>query len=336
MKKFEASLSWPCARVSEPPGIFPVIDGHVDLLYHMMRQYHRIPFSDLFDGQLTPQTLARGRVRIIVSAFYCADVYNGPQTSGACLRSLMTYADEWMRGLYPVRTLTDLRTCFGGSTPPGVLFLLENADALVDWDLADIKKRGFLVIGLTHAGSNRIGDGNGVKNPDGLRVEGRELVKKLDRQGFVIDVAHLAEPCFWEVVDIFSGPLISSHTGLRNFCDLPRNLSVEQARVLLERQGMVGVAVNPEMLRVDRKAGMEDVFRQIDWLVQKIGITGVGIGSDFGGFDLITKGLEDYSRLDSLAEQFIRQGYPTDAVGRIMGGNWYRFYAARIAEQNFV
>ena len=156
------------------------------------------------------------------------------------------------------------------------------------------------------------------------------MVRDLARQGFVMDVAHLAEPGFWEAVDVFEGPLISSHTGFRRFCDTPRNLSDKQVKALMARKGVVGVSVNPEMLSPDQQADITGVFGQFDWLVQTHGVEGAALGSDFGGFEGETLGFEHYGRLDQLANLFAQHGYPEPAISKIMGENWYRLYTAKL------
>jgi microsomal dipeptidase-like Zn-dependent dipeptidase len=60
--------------------------------------------------------------------------------------------------------------------------------------------------------------------------------------------------------------------------------------------------------------------------VQKYGPSGVGIGSDFGGYDTVCEGFEDHSRLPALAAMLVEAGYPDTAIQGIMGDNWYRFF----------
>ncbi|MFH0726951.1 MAG: membrane dipeptidase [Pseudomonadota bacterium] len=306
----------------------PVIDGHVDLVYSMMRFSPTSPFSSLTGGPVTPETLRAGNVRLIVGAFYCADLHNGSETATSHLESLYAFGRKMLEGLTPVMTKEDLANVYDGHGTPGILYLLENADALVDADIGYWQALGIRVVGLTHAGENRIGSGNGVKTPGGFSAEGRRVVAELDRLGMVIDVAHLSDPCFRELTGIFSGPLISSHTGFRRFCNLPRNLSDRQVRGLIERGGMIGVSVNPEMLAMDQRAGLSQVFEQIDWLVQQYGDNPVALGTDFGGFDIAADGLENPGRLPALSRLMHESGYSLSAIENIMGKNWYRFYEA--------
>jgi membrane dipeptidase len=305
---------------------FPVIDGHVDLVYAMQRNATETPFAELAAGPITPQTLARGGVRVLVGALYCTDVHNGPITAVTHLRQLLAFADRQLTGLIPIRTATQLEACCRGETAPGILPLLENGDALLDLPLKILEAWGLRVVGLTHAGPNRLADGNAVVRPGGLRPAGRQLVAELAQRGWAIDLAHLAEPGFRELLDLFPGPLLCSHTGLRRFCDRPRNLEDAQIAALLNREGVLGLAFAPEMLVPAGPADCEDVFRQLDWLVQQYGDTGVALGSDLGGFDGECRGLEDHGQLGRLARRMARAGYPEASVARIMGGNWQRFY----------
>lgn len=306
----------------------PIADGHVDLLYHMMRTAPQTPFAELTEGPLTPANFADGNLFLVISAFYCEDRHNGPRTATAHLQSLFDYGTEILKGLTPVATRKDLKNIYDDGQKTGLIHLLENADALVDDDVEKWQARSIRAVGLTHAGQNRIGSGNGVKNPSGLTTEGRRVVRDLFKQGLSIDIAHLSEPSFAELIKIYDGPLISSHTGMRRFCDLPRNLSDTQVRYLIDQKGIIGVTVNPEMLAPNQTAGIDEVFKHIDWLVQRYEDRQVAIGSDFGGFDMTCEGLAHPGQLPALIDIMAKNGYPQDAIKNIMGRNWYHFYEA--------
>jgi len=73
--------------------------------------------------------------------------------------------------------------------------------------------------------------------------------------------------------------------------------------------------------------------RQRCRLVQRYGADGVGLGSDFGGFDGVCSGLEDHTRLPALVARLQQAGYPPAAIAGIMGENWRRYYAAVLPRQ---
>ena len=309
---------------SEP---FPVFDGHVDLIYHLQQRFPLQTFNALDHGQLTPVTLRQGGVRLLCSAFYCADTFNGPHLALSHLRRLLDHADRCLDGFQRVADPQTLESCWQGNGPVGLINLLENADALLELGSKTAWEWGFRVVGLTHAGRNRLADGNSVANPGGLTAAGKKLLSELEQCGMVIDLAHLAEPGFWEVLERSSAPLIASHTGLRPFADLPRNLSSAQLQALLERGGMVGLTVAPEMLKVQGSVSLEDLFRQLDWLLQSFGSAGVALGSDFGGFEGEITGLGDHGGLPVLAERLLYAGYDEATVAAVLGENWRRFYS---------
>jgi membrane dipeptidase len=150
----------------------------------------------------------------------------------------------------------------------------------------------------------------------------------MERRGLILDTAHLNETSFFQALEHFRGPVLCSHTGLRRFHDTPRNLSGEQVAALMERGAVVGVTVAPEILAADRSAGLEEAVRSIDWIVQRFGPEGVGLGSDYGGFDTPSRGLEHPGLLDRLGAALDGLGYPEEAVAGIMGGAWLRFFEA--------
>jgi membrane dipeptidase len=305
----------------------PAIDSHVDLIYDLIRHHPDRALRDLPDAWVTIPGLVEGGVRIFVSVYYSPDAHNGPVKAADYLRFLLDYAEKHLQGFTTIRTARELEACYHGSGTPGVLLLLENADPLLEYPPQALKERGFLAVGLTHVGRNRIGSGNTVDEPEGLTPAGRNIVKELERLGFAIDTAHLSEPAFAEVADLFTGPLFSSHTGFREFNDTPRNLSDEQIRTILSRGGAVGMAAAPGMISDDVRVGISHVFQQIDWFVQKYGPEGIAIGSDIGGYDGTCHGFNDHRDFPRLSELLAGEGYPDSAIEGIMGGNWLRFFS---------
>ncbi len=305
--------------------LFPFIDGHVDLLYDMMRRCPGRPLELCDGGSVQLRMLTEGGVKVLGSALYCPDTNNGPETSSAFIHTLLEYAETYLGSLRWIRSGSELKECFEKPGPPGFFHLIENADGLLELDLKTIKELGIRLVGLTHAGGNRLGDGNGVPSPSGLTAAGKRLVRDLSSMGFAIDTAHLSDPCFRDLLDLFEGPLCSSHTGFRHFSNIPRNLADWQVEELVRRDGVIGITINPEMLLKTGLADMETVIHQIDRLVQKHGPGCAAVGSDYGGFDPINLGLEHPGRLRDLAHSLVLLGYSEEAVRMICGENWFRF-----------
>ena len=300
------------------------VDGHVDLPYFMMNHAQNSSLSEIPDAPFNTEKAVKAGVRLFCTAIYCEDRFNGPD-SFTHFREILDFTKRLYDDLPVIKNKSGLDGLVAGDEDVGTLLLLENGDALSGnmSCVSELKQEGIRIVGLTHAGKNRLADGNAVRYPDGLTGEGKEVIGSLNENGLIIDVAHLHPKCFWQLLNLAEGPLVSSHTGVRELFDTPRNISLEQVKELFERGGLVGITFNPEMLSPER-ACVEDVFAHLDTVVQKFGPTCVGIGSDYCGFDPVTEGLEDITGITTLIDIMMNHGYGRGDVRDIMGWNWLR------------
>lgn len=211
----------------------------------------------------------------------------------------------------------------------GVLLSIEGGEAL-EGSLAALRafyRLGVRAIGLTWNGRNELADGCGdADSGGGLTAFGRQVVQEMNRLGMVVDVSHLSERGFWDVLEVSRRPVIASHSNARAVCDHRRNLYDAQIRALAENGGVMGMNFCPEFLRSDGPATLEDVVRHIDHIVDLVGPDHVGLGSDFDGIDSTPIGLEDVSRLPALTEALLARGYDEASVEKILGGNFLRVF----------
>ena len=157
-------------------------------------------------------------------------------------------------------------------------------------------------------------------------MKGKEIITGLKDKKILIDVAHLHEKCFWQLMRMVEDTIISSHTGIREIYNIPRNLYLEQAAELIQRGGMLGLTFNPEMLAGPGRFGVERMFEHMDAFVQKFGPNAIGIGSDFCGFVEALTDAEDITGIQVLVQILLSAGYGKEAVNQIMGGNWLRLF----------
>ena len=111
-------------------------------------------------------------------------------------------------------------------------------------DLANVKKLydlGARYITLTHSGNNQLGDSSSAREPlhNGLSPFGKEVVAEMNRLGMMIDVSHIHEKSFWDILAITKAPIIASHSGSKAICDHDRNLTDEQLKALAKNGGVV-------------------------------------------------------------------------------------------------
>ena len=182
-----------------------------------------------------------------------------------------------------------------------------------------------LYCGLTHNGRNRLAGGAlsfGSLTPLGARV-----AKRLNRAGIAVDAAHLNRESFFAVADC-TVKLIDSHTGLESVCSHPRNLTDEQVRIVLDHGGVVGLTAVRDFIGGHRA---EDYVRLIDSFVQRYGVDGACIGTDFYGTDALT-GLHSYKDFAAIADKLSDLGYTEREIDKIFYQNAQNYFSYRSKE----
>ena len=204
-----------------------------------------------------------------------------------------------------------------------VLLSLENAASLEGSleKLHTLYHKGVRGITLTWNGENDAA--GGCLSGAGLKPFGRRLIREMERLGMYIDVSHLNDKSFFDVVSYASTPLIASHSCSRALCPHPRNLTDEQFHLLLESGGGVGVCFYPLFLNNSKQAGLHDVLRHIDHFCQISGGIGVGLGSDFDGTPAINTDLYDSACYQTLFTALSAHGYSAYDVEQISYRNLY-------------
>jgi membrane dipeptidase len=222
--------------------------------------------------------------------------------------------------------------------PFGLILSMEGADPILSPDHAAVWfEDGLRVLGLAHYGPSAYAHGTGCSG--GLTAQGRELLGVMEQLGIILDLTHLADESFWEAAALFGGPVLASHNNCRSITPDGRQFTDEQIRLLIERDSVIGVALDAWMLVPDWKAGqqsnprvtLEDVVHHIDHICQLAGNTRhVAIGSDLdGGFgtEQCPGDLDTIADLQKLGPLMNQRGYTNEDLQAIFHGNWMRFFA---------
>ena len=205
---------------------------------------------------------------------------------------------------------------------------IENGYA-IGKDIKNVKKykdMGVQYMTLSHSYDNDIcnSSSNTADASKGLTAFGRKVVKEMNKVGMMIDVSHVSEGTFWDVIKLSKDPIFASHSSVRALCDHDRNLTDEQLRALAKNGGVIQICIYGGYLNKDAKtASVDDVVRHIDHAVKVAGIDHVGIGSDFdgGGGVLGCKGDND---MINITVKLIEKGYSEEDLRKIWGGNFFR------------
>ena len=161
----------------------------------------------------------------------------------------------------------------------------------------------------------------------GLTDAGFALVKECNRLGILIDLAHITEKGFWDVAKTTNQPLIASHSNAHALTPVARNLTDRQMDAIKESGGLVGLNYAVTMLRADARdiadTPLSDMVRHIDYMVERMGIDCVALGSDFDGAT-VPVGIADASGNHNLVAALKSAGYGDGELAKICRENWLR------------
>ncbi len=222
--------------------------------------------------------------------------------------------------------------------PIGYILSLEGADSILRPEyLEKAFDDGLRALGPAHYGPGRYA--NGTDASGGLSVEGGRLLREMERLNIILDATHLCDDAFWDAMDVYNGPVWASHNNCRALVDHNRQFSDEMIKALLEKEAVIGGALDawmmvpgwvrgrsaPEEMHCD----LEKMVDHLDHICQIAGNTmHVAIGTDLDGgygkeqspYDLDT--IADLQKFPSI---LARRGYQETDINNILHGNWLRF-----------
>jgi membrane dipeptidase len=213
--------------------------------------------------------------------------------------------------------------------------------------LRQFYRLGVRYMTLTHTNTNNWADSaGGINNPaekrhGGLSDFGREVVREMNRMGMMVDVSHVSDETFQDVIETSQAPVIASHSSCRALTNVPRNMTDDMLRALAKNGGVVMInfyngfinteyakAGSPYPAKPATTATMEMLMRHFEHAIKVAGVDHVGIGSDFDGIDgLAPAGMEDVSKLPAITYELLKRGYSDADVKRVLGENLLRVMA---------
>lgn len=219
----------------------------------------------------------------------------------------------------------------------GYILSMEGADPILSPDdAASWWEKGLRVVGLTHYGPAIYG--HGTSGSDGLSPKGFKLLKAFEQLGMIVDVTHLTDKGFWQVLESYPGKVLASHNNCRALVPGGRQFSDEQIKALIERGAVIGGVLDSWMLWPDYVRGKTDnsqvklqrVTDHMDHICQLAGnALHIGIGSDLdGGFgrEQSPGDLETIADLQNIPAMLKEKGYAESDIEGAMHGNWVRFF----------
>lgn len=188
---------------------------------------------------------------------------------------------------------------------------IENLDRLIDG--------GYRIMGLVHFFDNEVGGSSAGINQGGLTPLGRKVIRKMNEQSIIIDLAHSSPKLMEDVLALSTKPVIVSHTGVKGSFESPRNLSDDQLKSITSKGGMIGIGFWEGAVG---DTSLESIVDAIRHTVSVAGIDHVSLGSDFDGATTV---LFDASQIILLTESLMEAGFSDEEIRKIMGGNQVKF-----------
>lgn len=147
-------------------------------------------------------------------------------------------------------------------------------------EIDELYELGYRHLGITWNEKNKFAAGS--IQTGGISELGKELVKKAESLGMIIDYAHLNEQSFKEVAAHATKPILFSHGNVKGLCNHPRNLSDEQLMMIKESNGVIGLAaMNFFINEQKQEASINDLIDHVKYLIDLIGVDHIGFGFDF-------------------------------------------------------
>ena len=347
-----------------------IIDGHQDIAWNAL-EFGRDPTKSAYQireeeaGTGIPAVVGeritglpeyrKGRIGIIFATIFVMPrhraynrwnkvTYSNPaQASTQAMQQIEYYKQlsEIINGPKLISKLSDLEDLVSqiqDETNPeklnvGFILLMEGADPIQSpKELLTWYEAGIRIVGPAWRATRYAG---GTGEPGPLTELGRTLLTEMSRLNIILDLSHMAEASYFEAVDIYSGPIIASHSNPRTYLPGDRGLSDEMILKLVEKDGVVGIMPYNQYLKPGWSQGqpresvtLETVADAIDYVVQLIGnVNHVALGSDFdGGFGLneIPYEMDSIADLGKIVSPLENRGYKKKDVEAIMNGNWLR------------
>ncbi len=195
--------------------------------------------------------------------------------------------------------------------------------------LDDLYELGYRHIGITWNEKNNFA--SGAQNEGGLTEEGAKLIEKCNQLGMIVDFAHLNDESFIDAAKVTSKPILFSHGNIRALCQHPRNLNEQELELLVESNGVIGLAAMNFFINEDKEnATIDDLVAQVVYMKENYGIDYVGFGFDFcyylgsheGQNDV--KGLEHIDDVPTLITKLEAAGLTSEEIEKVAYKNMLR------------
>lgn len=302
-----------------------LIDLHCDTLYKAI--INEIAINDKsLDVSICEDGIFSNKLQCY--AIWISDNYNGDSAEKLFLSAHKKLINECNKNdIYLLNRTDNLREKFN-SYAHTAFFTVENSLAL-NGKISNVKKfadLGVRMMTLTWNAHNDVGDGADVEEPCGITEFGKRVLCEMEKYGIVIDISHASDKLFYDVAELTSKPFVASHSNSRKVTNHRRNLTDEQFKIIIDRNGLTGINFNSEFLSDNpESASKYDILRHVDHFLSLGGENCICFGSDFDGCNL-PEDIEGSRTMSDIYNMFLAHNYPEATVNGIFFENALKFF----------
>lgn len=192
-------------------------------------------------------------------------------------------------------------------------------------ELTTLYRAGLRVLGLAWD-DNELAASAWNKEDYGLTAEGKDLVRRASEMGIILDVSHLSDRAFYDLVEQTPYPVLATHSNFREVCPSPRNLTKDMAAKIVARGGVIGLNLYPPFLTENLVCTAEDILRHVDYALENFGENSLGFGFDIDGTDgMYPEGFDERSSIHDRMIELLDKRYSSSVIEKIAGGNVIEF-----------
>jgi membrane dipeptidase len=283
-----------------------VFDGHCDTILEVMNHKRTLEKKST-TGHLDIPRMKEGGINVQFFAVFIEDIYKPDRSLKRTLQLIDCFYREIEKNQDDISLVTNYNQIKEVNRVGKIAAILsiEGGEAL-EGDLGVLRvlyRLGVRLLTLTWNQRNQIADGIGEsRTGSGLTEFGLKVIDEMNDLRMLIDVSHLSETGFWDVIKRSNDPIIASHSNCYALCPHLRNLKDEQIKAIADKGGVIGITFVP------------------------MGVDYVGLGSDFDGTDGLPLGLEGVDKIPNITEELLDRGYKEREIEKILGGNFLRVF----------
>ena len=198
------------------------------------------------------------------------------------------------------------------------LISIEGAEQISS--LTDAYSKGVRIIHPTWNFDNCY-SGAALGNGKGLSEAGKQFVREAQSLGIALDMSHISERGFWDVLEIAERPVIAGHSNAKSICDVPRNISDEQFKALVSIGGGAGINLCLDFLGLGKD--IDAITAHIEHFLSLGGENSVFLGCDLDGIPETPNGICGVQDISKIYEALLKRNYTETLVHKIFWGNLY-------------